>query len=418
MDPPREALGQDRPGADGGDPSESLRILHVIRSLASRYGGPPKACIEMAEAVAHLGHRVSIYTTNQDGSGCLDVPLDRPVVKNGVEVSYFAVQPPRFFGTSFTLAQALRRHISLFDVVHIHSLYLFHGAAAGHYCRKAGVPYIVRPHGTLDPYMFRRHRYRKLLVEIAFERRNIKDAALLHFTAEEEKVLARPYSLGTVGVVVPNGVRVDDYSSLPARGGFRAKHPVLMDKTIVLFLGRIHSKKGFDLLIPAFSTVVEERPDAHLVIAGPDDEGYGVEVRALVDASGVHDHVTFTGLVTGSEKLALLADADMFVLPSYSENFGIAVAEAMACQLPVVVSDKVNIWREVLDAQAGVVVPCQRDRVAGAIIRVIDSDERKAMGRRGRRLVEERFQWKHIAPQLVSMYKEAARFGTTFSDDT
>ena len=143
-----------------------MKILHVIANLAPRYGGPSKACWEMARAVAQLGHEVSIYTTNQDGPGELEVPLGQPVWQEGVEIRYFPIQAPRFWGTSLPLAFGLRHKIPASDLVHIHSLYLFHNLVAGHYCRQNAIPYLVRPHGTLDPFIYRRHRGRKRLMEL------------------------------------------------------------------------------------------------------------------------------------------------------------------------------------------------------------------------------------------------------------
>src|SRR5271157_4524061 len=180
-----------------------MKILHVIANLAPRYGGPAKACVAMAQAVTRLGHEVSIYTTNQDGPGELAAPLDRPVRQEGVEIHYFPIQPPRFWGTSWPLARSLTRTLGAYDLCHIHSLYLFHDLVAGHFCRKYGVPYLVRPHGTLDPYLYQRHRWRKTIMEAWFEKRNIREAAAIHFTSEEEMRLAGPYIGETPGVVVP-----------------------------------------------------------------------------------------------------------------------------------------------------------------------------------------------------------------------
>lgn len=142
-----------------------MKILHVIANLAPRYGGPPKACFEMARAVANLGHKVTIYTTNQDGPTQLDVPMDQSVFRDGVEIRFFPIQHPRFLGTSLPMAKALSSIIQKVDVVHIHSLYLFHNIIAAHYCRVYNVPYMVRPHGTLDPFLYRRHRFRKSIME-------------------------------------------------------------------------------------------------------------------------------------------------------------------------------------------------------------------------------------------------------------
>jgi glycosyltransferase involved in cell wall biosynthesis len=382
-----------------------MKILHVIANLAPRYGGPSKACKEMARAVAQLGHEVSIYTTNQDGPGELEVPLGQPVWQEGVEIRYFPIQPPRFWGASLPLALALRRQIPAFDLVHIHSLYLFHDLVTGHYCRRYGIPYLMRPHGTLDPFLHRRHRGRKRLMEKWFENRNIRGAAALHFTTYREAELAAPYTFGTPGLVVPLGVGNDEFATLPEPGSFRRRHPEIGDRRIILFFGRINFKKGLDLLARAFGAVARRRQDVHLVIAGPDNEGWGGRVRTWLEAEGAEARTTFTGMLLGPERLAVLRDATLFALPSYSENFGLAVVEAMAAGLPVIISDQVNIWQEVKAGGAGRVVPCDAAALADQILDLLDRPEvAQQMGRKGRALVQERFQWPQVGRSLAEAY--------------
>jgi len=382
-----------------------MKILHVIANLAPRYGGPSKACWEMARAVAKLGHQVSIYTTNQDGSGELEVPLDRPVYRDGVEIRYFPIQPPRFWGTSLPLALALRRQIPASDLVHIHSLYLFHSLVAGSYCRRYNIPYLLRPHGTLDPFIHRRHRWRKGLMEFAFEHRNIRQAAALHFTTAEEAQLAAPFTFQTPGVVVPLGIDLDEFAGLPRPGRFRARYPEIGDKHIILFFGRINFKKGLDILVKAFGHVAHRRNDVHLVIAGPDNDGWGARVSTWLAEEGVLARTTFTGMLLGLEKLAVWRDASIFALPSYSENFGLAVIEAMAAGLPVIISDQVNIWREVQANQAGKVIPCDAAALADQLLDLLDHPEAAAgMAQRGKTLVQNHFQWPQIGQSLADAY--------------
>jgi len=387
-------------------PSENvMKILHVIANLAPRYGGPSKACWEMARAVAQLGHEVSIYTTNQDGPGELEVPLSRPVWQEGVEVRYFPIQAPRFWGTSLPLAFALRQKIPASDLVHIHSLYLFHNLVAGHLCRQYAIPYLIRPHGTLDPFIHRRHRWRKRFMEYLFEHRNIRRAAALHFTTAAEEELAAPFACQTPGLVVPLGISLDEFAGLPEPGSFRRRHPEIGDKHIILFFGRVNFKKGLDILAKAFGVVARRRRDVHLVIAGPDNDGWGARVRTWLDEEGVGARTTFTGMLLGQDKLAVLRDASMFVLPSYSENFGLAVIEAMAAGLPVIISDQVNIWREVHDGQAGRVIPCDAAALADQILELLANPEAaRRLGQKGRSLVQERFAWPRIGRSLAEAY--------------
>src|SRR6185436_20783168 len=179
----------------------------------------------------------------------------------------------------------------------------------------------------------------------------------------------------------PPGVHVERYCDSSVDGSFRAAWPETRGRRIVLFLGRLNFKKGLDLLVRAFGEVARRRPDVHLVLAGPDDDGYGATVRRWLGAEGVLDRVTFTGMLLGRAKLAAFRDADVFVLPSYTENFGMAVVEAMACGRPVVISDHVNIWHEVAAAGAGRVTRCDAGEVAAALLGLLDDPAaRRAAG--------------------------------------
>ncbi|MBI3707098.1 MAG: glycosyltransferase, partial [Proteobacteria bacterium] len=263
--------------------------MHVIASLAERTGGPAQAAIGMACAVARLGHEVAIYTTDRALDPSEAPPPGEPVRRDGVEIRYFREHAPRVFATSFPLARALSARIPQVDLVHIHSLYLFHDWAVGRLCRKYGVPYLLRPHGTLDPYLWQRHRARKWIVERLFQNSVTRHAAALHYTAEDEMRLAEPYALGTPGVVVANGIELAAFAALPPPGRLRAAHPEIGDRRIVLFLGRLNFKKGLDLLIPAFAQTQARHADLQLVIAGPDD-GSRADAERLVAAAGIGAH--------------------------------------------------------------------------------------------------------------------------------
>ena len=360
----------------------------------------------MARAMARRGHEVSIYTTNFNGADDLDVPLGVPVDSGGVMVTYFPVHAPRFWETCLPLGRALRADAGKFDLMHLHSLYMYHDRAGAAAARRAGIPYIVRPHGTLDPYIFKRRRTRKAIFEWWFQNRVLEQAAALHYTTEDEWRLAAPVSRNPHGFVVPNGLDTDEFADLPEKGAFRAKHPEIGNRPIVLFLGRLNFKKGLDLLAPAFGRVLAAGHDAHLVIAGPDDD-MAEKTRGWLAAADALDRTTFTGMITGDDKLAALVDASMFVLPSYSENFGIAVAEAMACGLPVIISYAVYFLQEDESAEAGLVGPCDIDITARNIMQILDNPARASeMGANGIRLVRDRYSWDGIAPTLEKAYED------------
>lgn len=388
-----------------------MRILHVIANLAPRYGGPPKACFEMARAVARRGHEVAIYATNQDGNGALPVPLFDAIHRDGVEIRFFPIGRPRFWGTSLPLAKALRVRIPWADVVHVHSLYLFHDFVASSLCAAAGRPYLIRPHGTLDPYIYSHHTGRKRVMEFLFQRRAFQRAAAIHFTAQDEWDLARPHIYGRPGIVIPLGLDFGEYENLPARGTFRARHPETGDRKLLLFFGRLHQKKGLDILATTFAELARQRDDVHLVVAGPDD-GMEVRLRRWLADSGVLHKTTFTGMLHDTDKLAAMRDATLFLLPSFSENFGIAVIEAMACGLPVVISDKVNLWREVEKGECGKVLPCDPRAFTDTVKQLLADPEGMArMGANGRMVVRDRFNWDVIAGMLEETYMEIAESG-------
>jgi len=385
-----------------------VRILHVIPSLAARDGGPAKAALEMCRELRRRDVETEIYTTDAEGEGRLEVPLGRPVELRGIKVTYFPISGGHYYKYSAAMAAALKTKIPRCDVVHINSLYQFPSTIAAYYCRKYGVPYILRPHGTLDPYLYRRHPLRKRLYEALIERRNLAAAAAVHFTSAEEMRLAKVSGLDFYGVVVPLGVEIDEAAAAAATTA-DALWPRLAGNKVVLFLSRVNFKKGLDVLAQAFGELHRARRDSHLVVAGPDSEGYAAQMRKWLVAEGALEATTFTGMVEGERKAALLRRADLFVLPSYTENFGIAVVEAMAAGLPVVISNKVNIWREVDGAQAGLVVNPKAREVAEATLTLLKNPAMaKGMGERGRTLAQERFSWRSAGDKLLELYRQIA----------
>ena len=382
-----------------------MKILHVIPSLAARDGGPTKVTLEMCRALNRRGHEASIYTTNADGRGCLDVPLRRGIDVGGVEVVYFPINGGNYYKVSMAMRQALRENIPRFDVVHAHALYQFPSTAAAWHARRSGVPYVVQPHGCLDPYLYRRRVLRKRLYELVIERRNLAAAAAVHFASAEEMRLAQSLGLPLRGMVVPPGVEFEDGAAADSHTA-DTLWPELAGKTVLLFLSRINFKKGLDILAQAFGQIQRARPDTRLAIAGPDTDGYAAQVRGFLAAAGVLPATLFTGMLLGREKAAILRRASLFLLPSYSENFGVAVVEAMAAGLPVVISDRVNIWQEIAAARAGIAVEAAAGEVAKAALGLLnDPALAAAMGERGRRLARSQFSWFAAGDRLVQLYE-------------
>jgi glycosyltransferase involved in cell wall biosynthesis len=373
----------------------------------------------MCEALAGRNVRVSLYSSNVarddrlfsfKSPDVLDVPLDRPVEVNGVSIHYFPTRWPHRFAFSPPMMRRLRQTIQEFDLVHIHSLYVYPTLIAAHYARQFRVPYLIRPHGTLHPYLRRRRRFRKALYHAAIERRNLDHAAAIHYTSIQEMRAAESVHLGARGIVIPLGIAPVEFANLPPRGKFRERHPQLRHKRLVVFLGRLTRVKGLDLLIPAVASVIRQIDDVHLVIAGPDDEGYGAVLSGLLAQAGIDKHTTRVGMLHGQEKLELLVDTDVWVLPSRMENFGMAVVEAMACGLPVVISDQVDIHHEVRSANAGLIVACKVDEIAAALARLLRNPSLgSALGGAARQLVKSRFGWEAVTDQLLTTYLEIVR---------
>lgn len=397
----------------------SLSVLHVALSLSPAFGGAPQGSIGLCTALARRGVRTSLYVTNLDELGRW-TPFRRPQISAthgvvaaaaGVDVKVFPTVGPSRFAYSPAMDKELRRTVEGFDVVHIHSLYRHTTLVAADRAFHASVPYVVWPHGVLDPYHRARRHYRKLAYDLLFQRRRVNRAAAIHFTSRREMELASQIGLKPPALLVPSGIDVANFDNLPPKGSFRAKHADLLDKQLIVFLGRLAPQKGLDLLVKAFSMIVTRNPEARLILAGPDEDGYARQLVARLRELGLADRSTFLGMVSNRVKLELLADTDVWVLPSYAENFGTAAVEAMACGLPIVISEQVGVASDVLEAKAGLVVPCSAEQLGEAVCTILDSSQAKIqqLGNAGKRLVQQRFTWEVAAARMIEAYEHIKR---------
>jgi glycosyltransferase involved in cell wall biosynthesis len=382
-----------------------VKVLQVIGSLSPRDGGPSTTLPQMCSALAKRGHHVEVATTNLDGKSVLDVPLGEPLLADGFTTTYYPAQHPRSYGTSFPMAAMIRKRIADFDVVHVHSLYLFHTLVASAVCRRRGVPYVIRPHGTLDPYHRSIHRGRKAVYELLVERRNLASAAAIHYTSERERTFAERAGIRTPGYVIPHGIDTSVFDDPDRTDALEQLLPEGTRPLLITYVGRLTEKKGLDVLCQAFARVCSIEPTARLVIAGPDDEGLGIELRRWVDECGIGDRVSMPGIVTGPAKVDLLQRSDVFVLPSRDENFAVSVAEALAARTAVVVTPGVAIHGDIETADAGLVVDRNVEAVSEAVVRLLgDRILRRRLGENGRSLVAHLYSWDRISEQLEDMY--------------
>jgi glycosyltransferase involved in cell wall biosynthesis len=252
------------------------------------------------------------------------------------------------------------------------------------------VPYVITAHGMLDPWSLSQRSLKKRLYMLLRLRRNLNRAAAVHFTTDIERDLTGPLHIKAPAIVEPYCLDLSEFNQLPARGSFRKKFPQVGDRKIVLFLSRLHPKKGLDLLIPAFAHA--NAKDSVLVLAGPVDPDYEAELDRLIEQHGLRDRVVKTGMLYNGTRVAALTDAELFVLPSYQENFGIAVVEALAAGCPVVISDQVNIHRQVSSAGVGAVIPTNVEALAEQISHWMNDDaERHRVARRARDFAMRRY---------------------------
>lgn len=315
-------------------------------------GGPIQVIKEFAASVGELSAETEILT--------LDDPKAPWISASHVRIH--AIGPAYFGGFCFApqLVSWLRRHAMEYDAVILNGLWNFTGLATFLALWKRPIPYFVFVHGMLSPWFkttFPLKHLKKLLYWKAFEHHVLRNAKGVMFSCEEERRLAHraftPYDCHEV--VVKFGISAPNQDAAYLREAFFAQHPMLRDKTFLLFLGRLHPVKGCDILIEAFSKVASNFEDLRLVLAGPDQRGWRAELEALAFRLGVGERVVWAGMLQGDQKWGAIQAADALVLPSHQENFGMVVAEALSCGLPVLISNKVNIWHEIELEQAGLV---------------------------------------------------------------
>jgi glycosyltransferase involved in cell wall biosynthesis len=385
-----------------------LRVLHVIPAIAPRYGGPSRAVFAMCRALRRAGVDVEVAATDADGPHRLERPVEAEAPAPAVPVRLFARQWSEAFKYSRPLASWLDGHVREFDVVHVHAVFSHASLAAARACRRQGVPYVVRPLGSLDPWSLTRGRLGKRLLWHAGVARMLRAAAAIHYTTAEERRLAEAALHLGRGAVVTLGVDDELFEPLSTSG-----EPVGSDLTpaeppYALFLGRLHPKKGLELLLAAFAALSPaDRGRWRLVVAGDGEPSYVARVRETAAHLEPTGRIDFRGWLDGGERLAVLRQASLFVLPSFQENFGLGVAEALAAGVPVVVSDRVNLAPLIARAGAGWIVPPEAGALQAALAAALAAPcERATRGRAGTRLARERFSWDEAARQLAALYRE------------
>ncbi|MCV3215677.1 hormogonium polysaccharide biosynthesis glycosyltransferase HpsP [Plectonema radiosum NIES-515] len=394
-----------------------MRILQIVPSISLIYGGPSQMVMGLSSALARENVKVTILTTDSNGDSGqkpLDVPLNCPVKQDGYEIIYFRCSPFRRYKFSLLLLKWLNNHADEFDLAHIHALFSPISSVAATVCRQKNLPYILRPLGTLDPADLRKKKQLKQLYATILERANLGGAAAIHFTSDQEAKISERFGVSTHDLVIPLGVILPGGEGRRGRGGeggnaIRTQFGIPLNVPLVLFMSRIDPKKGLNLLIPALEKLLAEGGNFYFVLAGtnPQDPDYEEKIRLQIENSPLRSHTTITGFVTGELKSALLQAADLFVLPSYYENFGIAVAEAMVAGVPVIISDQVHIWHQVRDSESGWVGTTDVESLVELLRFALQNPaECRRRGLRAQEYALSNFSWEAIARQMIQAYNQ------------
>ncbi|AFZ08824.1 glycosyl transferase group 1 [Oscillatoria nigro-viridis PCC 7112] len=386
-----------------------MRILQIIPSISLVYGGPSQMVLGLSAALAFRGIDVTIITTDSNGDigqHPLDVPLNQPLQQNGYQIIYFRCYPFRRYKFSLSLLQWLNENAREFDLAHIHALFSPVTTFAATIARYHHLPYIIRPCGMLDPADLQKKKRLKQIYATLLERPNLAGAAAIHFTSKEEAKISERFGLGSTGKMpVPRDLVIP----LGVKAGLFPKRLRESQVPIILFMSRIEPKKGLDLLIPALESILGSGIEFHFILAGsnPQDADYETQIKLQIQNSSLAKYTTITGFVSGDLKVELLTKADLFVLPSYYENFGIAVAEAMAAGVPVAISDRIHIAEDIQQAEAGWVGPLEVGAIANSIkSALLNPEERQRRGLNGQEYARKYYNWEAIAQQTIDAYQQ------------
>lgn len=366
-------------------------------------GGPPVVVERWAEFAGTHGWRARVLSTprfaEDGGQGLLaaaDGRYDLALVPSAWDVVWGGGR------------EALLTLLRSADIVHLHTMWSQLNAVVAMACRRMGKPYVVSPHGMLDPHSLGVKALKKRLYLRLVESRTIGGAAGVVFTADDERDLA----IGQIGSV-PNpqvvglGADAPNVSTDRLAEQFRSSHPDLAGKRLLIFLGRLHPKKRPDVAIRAMAKIASQVPDAALLVVGSGEPAYVHELKSFVDRLRLHDHVRFLGHLTGDAKWGALAASRIFVLPSLQENFAIAVAEALQLGTPVLITKTINIWREIVNAGAGIALreeDLEGDLATNAIALLRNPDTCRAMGVSARALAQRAYTWPASTQKICAVY--------------
>jgi glycosyltransferase involved in cell wall biosynthesis len=387
-----------------------VKILHVIPSVSPARGGTSRAVLDMVRALRDSGIDAEIATTNDDGDALLDVQLGKLTRYDGIPTYFFPrFSPPlaalREFAFSGAFTTWLFRHITEYDSIHVHAIFSYTSTVTMAISRLRGIPYIVTPHGMLCKWSLDQGGRKKQTYLKSIERANLDRARAIHLTCEQERedVIALNFKAETF--ILPLGL-TDVPTEVPnAANLLRQNLNCPADEPIILFLARLHYKKGLDYLIPALGKLREQR--FTFVLAGNGTPEYEAHIQSLLKIAGIEDRTRMVGFIEGTQKDLLLQGADLFALTSHSENFGIAVLEALVVGTPVLLTPGVGLSTVVRERELGYVAELNIEAITEALDRYLtDPTQAKQMGIRARQFTIDNYNWDKIAADLIQVYQK------------
>ncbi|MFA5098659.1 MAG: glycosyltransferase [Candidatus Paceibacterota bacterium] len=395
----------------------NLKILHIVSSYwpAFKMGGPIQSVHLMNKFLIKRGVNVAVFTTNAGLEGDKNIKFGIEENIDGVKIFRFPYYGYINFSFSPKLFFEIGKRIKNFDIAHISEIWNFSSFALLFWAKFYKIPYVISPRGSLmvEPLNKKSHLKKKLFLFL-FVKSFLKNAAVIHFTAEIEKeeYLKAGLPLKNNFAIIPNGIDFKDFDDGEKEAinlNFKKDLGITPDKKIILSLGRIDWKKGFDTLIPAFVEAVKKNSSLLLLVVGPESD-YKKTVEDLINAAGIKDKVIFTGVLDGIKRIAAFKSSDVFVLPSYAENFGMVVAEAMYLRLPVIITKNVGLAPEIIKSDSGLVIEKNEKELTEAILKIINNpDAAKKMGEQGRELVKREFSPLIVADKILKLYNDICR---------
>ena len=385
-----------------------MKILHVIPSVGPLRGGPSQAVLDMVRALCNLSVDAEIVTITDEGLESLVSPDGALVQYSRVPIRVFERQVSQFtatreFGISWPMTHWLWRNIYRYDLVHVHAIFCYASTVAMLIAHRHHIPYICTTHGLLRSWALKQRAAKKAMYWQIIERSNVNRAKAIHFTADAELADAQRQLLRPPLFVIPHGIdprpiREDASTTLRHNLGLSSEEPV------IVFMSRLHPVKGLDYLIPALAEV-SDLPFT-FILAGSGDPAYEQQIHRMLAEAGLQERTHCVGFVTGEQKDLLLQGADLFVLTSHSENFGIAVLEALAAGTPVLVTPGVALASVVAQHGLGYVTEMNDAAIAATLRRFLSERETaRLMGQNGREFVRQRYAWSRVASDLTQVYE-------------